>query len=111
MFNIIGSQNAACSDTERFGYPCCVSVQCILTEQSSNGDLQYYPRNTPTFSLFSIYDLYLLTPALEYVVDVNSIAGLGAVLDLLRVAGEYGGTMNYTLEVVSAQVCCHLNGI
>ena len=119
LLAILATQNAACCDIDRFGYPCCVSAQCILTELNSAGELEYYPRSTPTFALFSIYDIYLLTPALETVADINSVqssvntgdgnAGLGVVLDFLRVAGEYGGTMNYTLDVVTAQVsyaCC-----
>ena len=45
---------------------------------------------------FSIYDIYLLTPALGKIADVKSNANLGIVLEFLRVTGEYGGTMNYT---------------
>ena len=114
LFAILGLQNAACRDSVRFGYPCCVSAQCILTERNGDGELVYYPRGTPTFALFSIYDIYLLTPALQSVTDIGSVqtsvntgngnAGIDLVLDFLRVAGEYGGTMNYTLDVVTAQV-------
>ena len=68
----------------------------MLTEQSHDGGLKYYPQKTPMFALFSIYDIYLLTPALGKIADVNSNADPGVVLELLRVTGEYGGTMNYT---------------
>ena len=114
LFKVLQSQNIACNDTSRFGYPCCVSAQCVLTQQGSDGELQYYPKDTPTFALFSIYDIYLLAPALQTVADINSAqqsvnmgnfdAGIDVVIDFLRVAGEYGGTMNYTLDVVTAQV-------
>ena len=114
LFEILQSQNIACNDTSRLGYPCCVSAQCILTQQGSDGELQYYPKDTPTFALFSIYDIYLLAPALQTAADINSAqqsvnmgnfdAGIDVVIDFLRVSGEYGGTMNYTLDVVTAQV-------
>ena len=105
VFSILLSQNLACNDTVRFGYACCVSAQCMLTEQSHDGGLKYYPQNTPMFALFSIYDIYLPTPALGKIADVNSNANLGVVLEFLKVTGEYGGTMNYTLDVVTSQVC------
>ena len=116
LFKVLQSQNVACNDTSRFGYPCCVSAQCVLTQRGSDGELQYYPNDTPTFALFSIYDIYLLAPALQTVADINSAqqsvntgdgkAGIDVVLDFLRIAEEYGGTMNYTLDVVTAQVSC-----
>ena len=114
LFKVLQSQNIACNDTSRFGYPCCVSAQCVLTQQGSDGELLYYPKDVSTFALFSIYDIYLLAPALLTAANVSSAqqsvnmgnfdAGIGIVLDFLRVAGEYGGTMNYTLDVVTAQV-------
>lgn len=110
--------NEACRDTDRFGYPCCISAHCILTQlNSSTGMLQYYPDEIPTFALFSIYDIYLLSPGLATVANsqistvvANDGAGsatLGVVLDVLRVAGEYGGTMNSTLDVATTQVLCN----
>ena len=114
LFTVLLSQNAACNDTSRFGYPCCVSAQCVLTERGNDGELKYYPVDTPAFALFSIYDIYLLAPGLEAIADVSSAqqsansgnfnAGIDVVVDFLRIVGEYGGTMNYTLDVVTAQV-------
>ena len=105
LFEILQTQNDACNNTDRFGYPCCVSAHCILTEQNSDGELLYYPKGTPTFALFSIYDVYLLIPALAGVNSVQSSGtNISTVLEFLRVVGEYGGTMNYTLDAVTAQV-------
>ena len=107
--------NTACSDTDRLGYPCCISAHCIMTQRNSDGELQYYPEDTPTIALFSIYDIYLMTPGLESVANLESVqetsntgdgnGGVGIVLDFLRVIGEYGGTMNSTLDTVTTQVC------
>ena len=106
--------NSACNDTDLLGYPCCISAHCIMTQRNNVGDLQYYPENTSTFALFSIYDIYLLVPGLTRVTSLesiqetansgNGIGGVGIVLDLLRVAGEYGGVMNKTLDMVTSRV-------
>ena len=70
----------------------------ILTQRNSSDQLQYYPENTPTFALFSVYDIYLLAPGLATVANVeidsdtendgSGNAGIGIVLDFLRIAGE-----------------------
>lgn len=108
--------NEACNDTDRFGYPCCISAHCVFTQRDSSGQLQFYPENTPTFTVFSLYDIYLLAPGLATVANLersteaasnaqgNGAGGLGIVLDFLRIAGEYGGTMNNTLDVATTQV-------
>ena len=108
--------NEACNDTNRFGYPCCISAHCVFTQHNSSGQLQFYPENTPTFAVFSLYDIYLLAPGLASVANLeesmdaasnaqgDGAGGLGIVLDFLRVAGEYGGTMNNTLDVATTQV-------
>ena len=109
--------NEACNNTDRFGYPCCISAHCVFTQRdSSSGQLQFYPENTPTFVVFSLYDIYLLAPGLASVANLNrsmdaasnaqgtGAGGLGIVLDFLRVVGEYGGTMNSTLDVATTQV-------
>ena len=107
--------NSACNDTDRLGYPCCISAHCIMTQRNGGGELQYYPEDTPTFALFSIYDIYLMTPGLESVANLESVpetsntgdgnGGFSIVLDFLRIIGEYGGTMNSTLDTVTTQVC------
>ena len=106
--------NSACNDTDRLGYPCCISAHCVMTQRNSDGELQYYPKDTPTFALFSIYDIYLLAPGLARVASLESSqetsntgdgnGGVDIVLDILRVVGEYGGTMNNTLDTVTSQV-------
>ena len=113
LFQLLMS-NSACNDTDRLGYPCCISAHCVMTQQNSDGELQYYPEDTPTFALFSIYDIYLLAPGLEMVASLESAqrmantgdgnGGFGIVLDFMRIAGEYGGVMNSTLEMTSSQV-------
>ena len=113
LFQLLMS-NSACNDTDRLGYPCCISAHCVMTQRNSDGELQYYPEDTPTFALFSIYDIYLLAPGLEMVASLESAqrmansgdgnGGLGIVLDFMRIAGEYGGVMNSTLEMASSQV-------
>ena len=111
--------NSACNDTDRLGYPCCISAHCVMTQRNSDGELQYYPKDTPTFALFSIYDIYFLAPGLARVASLESVqetsntgdgnGGVGIILDLLRIIGEYGGTMNNTLETVTNQVCFEFN--
>ena len=80
--------NDACNDTDQFGYPCCLSAHCIMTQRNSSGQLQYYPKNTPTFALFSLYDIYLLAPKLSAVAENleavavstgDNIGGIGPV--------------------------------
>ena len=113
LFNTVTS-NSVCNDTDRLGYPCCISAHCVMTQQNSDGELQYYPKDTPTFALFSIYDIYLLAPGLARVANLESVretantgdgnGGVGVILDFMRIAGEYGGVMNSTLDVASSQV-------
>ena len=111
--------NSACNDTDRLGYPCCISAHCVMTERNSDGGLQYYPEDTPTLALFSIYDIYLLAPGLARVASLESAQDMannadstGVVLDVLRIIGEYGGLMNGTLDLVTPQVCTQfLRGI
>ena len=109
LLNVLKS-NSACNDSDRFGYPCCISAHCIMTQRNSEGELLYYPKDTPTFALFSIYDIYLLAPGLASVASLDSVQETtsnndnGIVLDVLRIIGEYGGTMNSTLDLVRNKV-------
>ena len=108
---LTSNMNSACSDTDKLGYPCCISAACMLTQRNSEGELMYYPENTPTFALFSIYDVYLLAPALARVASLEALQETsnsgdvnGIVLNVLRVVGEYGGSMNSTLDIARTQV-------
>ena len=114
LYEILKSNNSACNDVDQFGVPCCISAHCIMTQRNSEGELLYYPKDTPTFALFSIYDIYLLAPGLASVASLDSVeetansgngnSGVGVVLDVLRIIGEYGGTMNNTLDLAASQV-------
>jgi hypothetical protein len=110
LFQLLMS-NSACNDTDRLGYPCCISAHCVMTQRNSDGELQYYPEDTSTFALFSIYDIYLLAPGLARIAGLESVQetastenGISIAFDFMRIAGEYGGVMNSTLEIASSQV-------
>lgn len=107
LFNILSS-NPACDDFT-YGYPCCITAHCIMTRRNETGELMYYPEsNQKTFALFSIYDVFLLAPALSGRASLGSSSedspdnndagssGLGLFVDFLRIVGEYGGEMNVT---------------
>ena len=107
--------NKACNDTDHLGYPCCLSAYCILTQRSNSGELAYYPKDTPTFAIISIYDILVLQPALTSVNIVSSKrsdgaswdkadSGTGNMFDYFRIVAEYGGAMNSTLERTTSQV-------
>ena len=86
-FNLLGlTDHAYCNDTSH-GFPCCLSVACMLTHE-------HYPR-LPTFAIISIYDLYFLSEAL---VDV---AKQEKFFDIIRIVAEYGGEMNHSLTLTS----------
>lgn len=86
-FNILGlTDYVYCNDTT-YGFPCCLSVACMLSNE-------YYPK-IPTFVIVSIYDLYFLSGSL---VDV---ARQEKFFDILRIVAEYGGEMNHSLVLAS----------
>ena len=99
-------QTPACNDTT-LGYPCCLSAHCVLTQKDSSG-VPYYPSNQRTFTVLSIYDVFLLAPALSSLGGLDS-SNQGNVfntsIDFLRLIGEYGGEMNSTLSMTDNQVC------
>ena len=106
------SSNPACSDLI-FGYPCCISAHCIMTRRNETGQLAYYPESGQrTFAIFSLYDIFLLAPALagqesfatssEDSSDANLI---GLLINFLRTVGEYGGEMNSTASMSYNEVC------
>lgn len=110
------SSNPACADLT-FGYPCCISAHCILTRKDETDHLAYYPLNQRTFSIFSLYDVFLLAPALagqdsfatesEDSPDGNDgddLNPVGQLISFIRIVGEYGGEMNTTASMVYNQV-------
>ena len=58
--------------------------------------------------MLSIYDVFLLAPALSSLGGLDS-SNQGNVfntsIDFLRLIGEYGGEMNSTLSMTDNQVC------
>lgn len=112
------SNNPACSNFD-FGYPCCISAHCVMTSRSENGTLAYYPEfNQRTFSVFSLYDIFLLAPALideDFNLDPpqkDSFVGIdnggdkviSLFINSLRTIGEYGGEMNSTVSMSFSEV-------
>lgn len=108
LLNILSS-HPACGDFH-FGFPCCISAHCMLTRRNDMGQLLYYPEvNQKTFAIFSLYDVFLLAPALAgqdnfTSSDNDSPSGddsddvnlVGMLINFLRTIGEYGGEMNNT---------------
>ena len=81
-----------------------------MTRRNESGQLAYYPEDQKTFGIFSLYDIFLLAPALagqdsfatsnEDSPDGNNSddPNLNALLvNFLRTIGEYGGEMNTTV--------------
>lgn len=112
------SSNPACLDLS-FGYPCCISAHCVMTRRNSSGQLAYYPEsNQKTFAIFSLYDIFLLAPALagldSFVTSTNESPNgsdeddvnlTGLLINFLRTIGEYGGEMNTTASMSFHGVC------
>jgi hypothetical protein len=96
------STQEACTNT-RLGYPCCLSAQCLLTENSDTTGEPYFPREVPIFMLQSLYDLLILSNSLSrlgpVVTDLHDTANLG--LQFLMAIGEYGGEMNNSLTATA----------
>lgn len=108
LLNVLSS-NPSCRDLY-FGYPCCISAHCVLTRRNSTGQLAYYPEtNQKTFAIFSLYDIFLLAPAIagqdSFTAsdnespngdDADDVNLAGVLINFLRIIGEYGGEMNST---------------
>ncbi len=103
LFNII-SNHTSCRD-DAMGFPCCISAHCVMTTRDASGALAYFPSaGTRTFVFQSVYDVFLLAPA---VVGLDDFEGTmtddgnenvtALLIDFLRLVGEYGGEMNFTL--------------
>lgn len=102
LFDIIAT-HPPCANMS-LGYPCCISAHCVMTTREESGALAYFPETgVQTFALSSVYDIFLLAPAVagldafEAVMGGNAGATTGLLIDFLRVVGEYGGEMNFTL--------------
>ena len=75
----------------RHGAPCCLSAPCMLTNPS------FYPQELKTLIIFSLYDIYLLNETLgEF--DADNLF----IFRILRIITEFGGAMNYSLELVES---------
>ena len=90
----------ACNDTT-FGFPCCFSSQCVLTQRDELGELVYFPDNVRMFFVSSVYDVFLLAPSVVEadgfgMASKDEVTGL--LIDFLRLVGEYGGVMNSSLS-------------
>ena len=100
--NVLSSlieSHPACSNT-RLGYPCCLSAHCLLTERGGmNNSLLYFPEGVPSFGIFGLYDVFMLTPSIRQLQPINNAerTAVGYGIDFLRTVGEYGGAMNETL--------------
>ena len=88
----------ACNDT-RFGYPCCLSANCLLIHNSTKTGESYYPHDVPLFTLTSLYDGFLLALTLLELVpeEDEGIISTGLAIDFTIAIAEYGGAMNTTV--------------
>ena len=83
----------ACADLSD-GYPCCLSVSCMLTRG-------YYPSNVSTFFVFSMFDIYIIGDSVERFSQRVNVADNGAT-DLVTLVDLYGGTMNHSLVAIES---------
>ena len=90
----------ACYDTS-WGFPCCLSAQCLLSEASSSTGKPYFPLDVPLFVVTSLYDIFILAPSLSDVASKGSgesnFIRLG---NFLTTVGEFSGVMNSSMEDV-----------
>ena len=92
----------ACSDIRR-GYPCCLSAHCLLSSTDPITDQPYFPENVSLFVLTSLYDVFILSQAINgvrvYREDTQD-TDVGLAIEYLTLVGEYGGVMDYSLMEV-----------
>ena len=101
----------ACNDTT-FGYPCCFSSQCILTQRNASGQLAYFPEGgVKMFFINSMYDIFLLAPSLlgrDNLNMTNEANQTEVLFNFLILVGEYGGqissSINRTYSLVSVDM-------
>lgn len=97
-----------CND-RTFGFPCCISAQCMLTRRNDSGQLAYFPEgsNVRSFFLSSVYDIYLLAPTIANQDSFNELDEMNqteALVNFLLKVGEYGGEMNRSFARTFRQV-------
>ena len=83
----------ACADFT-FGYPCCLSAPCMITQG-------YYPTDIPTLFIHGMFDIYIIGEAVQRFTDRIIMAENGAT-DLLTMVEMYGGAMNQSLLVTNS---------
>ena len=86
MANI--SMSGACADFS-YGFPCCMSASCMLTRG-------FFPKNLPVMFVFSLYDVYMLSKAIEKLADKTDLEE--RVGDLVSLVNMYGGAMKESLD-------------
>ena len=83
-----------CKDNDTLGFPCCVSASCMLSKPMQLRGHYDFP-DIPTFAIFSMYDLYIMSQSIEKLENESSDV---RKLEAFRTIAEYGGAMNFSLE-------------
>ena len=101
LFLLLKSHDA-CSDN-RQGYPCCLSASCVLSSSNPRTNQPYFPGNVSLFIVTSLYDVFILSRAIQEVQvfreDADSTP-VGLAVEYLTLVGEYGGLMHQSLTTV-----------
>lgn len=93
FYNVSKPLTRACADFT-YGYPCCLSASCMLTQG-------YFPPDVPTLFVFSMFDLYIIGEAVQSYINRIFVAENGAN-DLLTMVDMYGGAMNQSLLAINS---------
>lgn len=87
--------SVACADMS-YGYPCCLSAQCLISRS-------YIPSDVQIAFVFSMYDIYMFADVLKRLEDEGKTAEDHAA-DFLTVVSMYGGAMNESLEISNRSI-------
>ena len=88
----------ACYDTS-WGFPCCLSAQCLLSEKITSTGKTYFPTDVPLFVVTSLYDIFILAPALSDVISKSSgQSDFSRLGNFLTTVGEFSGAMNSSMD-------------